>query len=177
MKGSVTDLSVLSIILLAVGISFLFSLAIYNGFESQTMQIVQGNDFFNSTSEVSEGIQSIDSKMRFNYFLIDKLFLIIFVILAGLMLWLARGINTHPFFFIISVFAFMMTILVTWVAQNIYYYFASNSNLSAAANDLPSISTLLNNLPLVITLLFILLTVVMYVSKSENSLSWGLTEQ
>jgi len=176
MKGSVMDLGVLSVLLLAVGVGFLFSLAIYDSFETQTMQVIQNDSFFNSTSGLVEGVQDMDSKMRFTYSLVDKLFLILFIALAGVMLWLARGINTHPFFFVLSVFAFAASVIAAWVVQNIYYYFASNAMLSASANDLPSISTLLGNLPLVVTVLFVLLVVVMYVSKSERGVSWRLDE-
>lgn len=163
MKGSILDLGFLSIAVLGIVFSLLIGLTIYNSFYTNTTQMISSDGELNQTKyDLSTQLGTINSRMQFNFVFFDRVIFIIFIMLYFSTLHFASNLNTHPIYFVSSIFGLMFVTITAWVIQQMYVTATGLSELVSASTTLEYSGLILNNLPKIIVLFFVILAVVMY---------------
>ncbi len=164
MKKGMMDLIVIGFVALSFSIILLISNYAYNTYSDTLFNSLENS----SLNYTISNARQVDSAAKQVYTFYDKLFLVFMIVLLLISLWGAYNINTHPFFFVISVFAFIAALILLWAFQYIFVTIASISILSSSTNQMPVMTYFMNNLPLIGAMYFILLTIVTYTTKRNG---------
>jgi len=171
-KGSVLDLGFLSLIIFSLAFSILFSLTMYNLFYDTTIDMVNADSYLNQSKfDIVNEISLINERMLFNFDFFDKVTFMFFIVLFISTTYFALNLNTHPVYFISSIFTLMIVTFMAWFVQQMYITSVGIDIFTSAGNSLVYITLLLTNLPMIIVLLFIILSVVIYSNVGNGGLN------
>lgn len=133
---------------------------------------VAGSDAFNSTAAGTNATQYLVKGQNvlqlFDVLLILLLFGTFIASIIGAFL-----IPSHPAFFIISFILMLILAAVTTVLSNIYYEFASTTQLAAVANNYPVMNFIFTNLPALFVLATFIIAIVMYGRSRGGGYGYG----
>lgn len=155
-KGSILDIIVGVVLIIAVSIAVLFSHFLIVEFN----QNYSGprHSGFNQTME--EGKQAVE---MFDYGIV--------FVLGGLMLAtiiLAFYIPTHPVMFAFSLIVLIIALLITGIYSNLFIKIATTSQLRSTTNQFPILYHMIENLPVIVLGYGIILTIVMYTAGEKR---------
>lgn len=168
------DLGFLSIIIFSLSFSLLFSFSIYNLFYNETINMVQGDSVLNQSKyDIVNELSGINNRILFNFDFFDKVTFMLFIVLFISTAYFALNLNTHPVYFVASIFTLMLVILISWFVQQMYVTAVGIDVLTLAGNQLTYITLLLVNLPKIIALLFIILSVIIYSNVGKGGFSFA----
>jgi len=157
-KGSVTDLIMVGGIILFFGMIMLIGYKISDEFNTK----IQAHDTVDPMGKTS-------SNRLVSYYpgVIDNSFLLLTIGLCIIALVLAVLVRVHPVFLALYILALAFVIFFCGIFSNIYQEMAANSELTALADNLIFISTVLTYLPLIIGVIGSLLAIIMYKSWQQ----------
>ena len=168
------DLGFLAIIIFSLSFSLLFSLAVYTSFYTNTIDLIQGDSELNQTKyDLENELSIINSRILFNFNFFDKITFMLFIVLFISTSYFALNLNTHPVYFIASIFTFIVVILIAWFIQQMYITAVGIDALTSAGNSLEYINLLMINLPMIIALLFIILAIIIYSNVGKGGLNFA----
>lgn len=152
-KGSSQDLAFIGLLLLVFSISVLIGFKVMGALNTE----------FQASSEVDTYGKAASTELTSKFTgVIDNMFLFLTIGLAIGAIALAALVRIHPIFLVFFIIALIIIIFVSGIMSNIYSEMASNSNLSAEANQLTMISFIMDKLPFIVGIIGILLMIVMY---------------
>lgn len=159
MKGSVTDLPFIMVLVMTLGMVGVIMALILSNVHDVWPVAGQSKDILNV------GIGAMQS--------VDYAVAIIAVGLSIFSIGSALYIRTHPIFFIFSIILLMILVLISAVFTNVMDAFLTAAPIITMANNFPITVTLVRSFPLFCLVIGLIISVVMY-SKSEESSGGGI---
>jgi hypothetical protein len=152
-KGSFADLLYLALVVLVLGIMFTVGWAIFS----------KVNDKFQDNSQISTlGKEMMQSSTDRYVELFDNLFLTVFISMYIASLILAWNVDISPVFFFLSIFIFVLLVIVTASFGNAFWDYSQQTTISGYVDDFNIIPFVFNNLVQVFVVMGFGLMVVMY---------------
>ena len=159
-KGSLQDLIFIGGILLMLSMSVLFGFKFMSEFNSEIQ----------SRTDIPTIAKTNSNELQAFYpGVVDNSFLILTIGLAIGALVLASLVRISPIFLALFLVALLIVILMCGVLSNIYQELADNAQVSAEADQLIFISTIMELLPFLVGIFGGLLAVIMYKSWRTNN--------
>ena len=165
MNRGMMDLIVIGSVALSLAVILLISNYAYNTYSDSLFDSLENS----SLNYTIANARVVDTAAKNVYSAYDKIFLVFMVFLLIISLWGAYNINTHPIFFIASVFSFIIALLLLWVFQYAFATITSISLFNTTTNQMPIINYFMNNLPLIGAMYFLLLTIVTYTTRRGDN--------
>ena len=154
-RGSLADLPLVAGLLLG------FALIVVLGFKF--MAELDDNLQSQPDDLVTSDAKTASTSLRNHYTgIIDNSFLFFTVFLAIATLVLAALVRIHPIFIPFFMIGLVIVIFLSGVVSNIYQEAAANGEISAQADQLTFITTIMNILPFIVGIIGILLMIVQY---------------
>jgi len=157
-KGSFSD------ILYGIVILFIVAFMIILGKFMLGQVVGNLNDSGQIPTETLSGVQQYESRYSNLW---DGIFLFLFVGIMVATLILAFMINSHPIFYMVSVFLFAIFILVATIFKDVFFQLTNESALQATSNTFTIIPFMMNVFPLLILIFSIIIAIVMYTKGGE----------
>jgi hypothetical protein len=158
-KASAQDLIYIAVVLLSFAIICVLGYMIAGEFNTH----VQTTDAFNATN--APNARSSSTQLLGYYpTVMDNMYLFLAVALCIGALLMAAMVRVHPMFIALFFVTWIFIIFVCGMLSNTYQELASNPMISAEANNMIVMSTVMEYLPLFIGVFGIILMVVMYKS-------------
>lgn len=152
-KGTVQDIVFIMGFLLLVSIGVLVGFKVMNEFNDN----VQGNANFDSDAK------AISSRMTGMFpGVIDNSFLFLIIGLSLAAIILAALVRVHPMFLVFFFILLIIIIVLAAVMSNVYQELAANPSLSAEADQLTFISSIMNFLPIILGVIGFIIMIVSY---------------
>jgi hypothetical protein len=153
MKGSITDLVYVLILIFVFGFVAIIANMIYDKYTEQTAL----NPAFNTpqNTEIETNAQTLLTNFDYIY---------VFFIVAMAIIAIASSfwIKTHPIFFFVSIFMLIISIILAAMFGNIFSKAAENDLLSVSVAEYTIIPFVMAHLPTIILLIGALLLVILY---------------
>lgn len=151
-----TPLEILTILLILVSFAILglFGTQVF----SELNDDIQANeDLANITKDTSGDLESIFPAW------VDGAFLLIFVLLIMFVLVAVFMVDTHPIFFVISIILLIGVFIAAMMLANAYNDIASDSTVSAFANEMPFMAFIMKHLVESLVGIGFMMAIVLYV--------------
>jgi len=155
-KGSVLDIIVGVVLIVAVSIAVLFAHFLIVEF-NKNYTGPRDNGFNQTMADGKQAIQIFDYGIVF--------------VLGGLMLAtiiLAFYIPTHPVLFTFSLIVLIIALLITGIYSNLFVKIATTPQLQGTTNQFPVLYHMIKNLPVIVLGYGIILTIVMYTAGKKG---------
>lgn len=151
MKGSMLDILIIGITLLAFSITILVAYVVMVNVQTTMGPQMMGAEAANA---LSQGVAAVQ--------MFDYSFTIIFVGLGLASVIFAFLVPSHPIFIALSVLMLLIDMIVLPQFSNMYESVRGNGTLAASASTFPIMTSIMQNLPLVLAALGSLVMIVMY---------------
>ncbi len=157
-KGSLLDIVFIGIVVLFFGMTVLIGFKFMDELDDR----IQSSDVTNNARA-----RAASSQLRGDYpGVINHTFLFFTVGLAIGALMLAAMVRVHPIFIPLFLIALVFVIFFAGLFSNIYQEIANEPSMTALADELTFIGTILNTLPLIVGIFGTILMIVMYKLRS-----------
>lgn len=150
LKGSVQDIFLIITGILLFAVVSVFALTFMNQLQTTTAGIFGAE----ATAHVTSGVTFFENM---DYMIVFFLFMMFITTLIG-----AFILDTHPIFFVISLFILIFTVIISAQFANMYVEFSQNSELIAAASHYTLTYHVFTNFPTIITIFGFILAIVIY---------------
>lgn len=153
MKGTVLDLIIMMVVLVALSITLIFAYLILD----EMQNTIEADTYLNETINVTfleqgkAGLQVYDT---------GYLFLLVVMGLASIIG--AFMIRTHPILFMASFLLLAFILYLTPIIVNLWYDISTTPELLAVSNQFPTIATVILNFPTIILVLGIAIMIALY---------------
>jgi hypothetical protein len=149
MKG-VIELIIVFIILLVMAIVVIFGHLILTNFRTAANGTLKET----SVDIIDKGITA-----QLTY---DGVFLFMFIGLVVAVIVSGFYIRTNPIFFVVSIFALVIVVMIAGVFTNAFYDFSTNNSISNSAANYPIMRQIFYNLPIIASFLGIAIIIIWY---------------
>lgn len=158
-KGSVFDLVLFMVVILALALIIIMGWRLFNILD----------DEFDNNPDISSNAKTLIQMNKDRYVnLFNGIFLTFFLFLPLALIVGAYFIDTHPVFFIASVFISVFLVLLGGAFSNVYEEISTDPELSSYADDFTFIDFIMENY-VKYTLMVIFLVIIVTYAKNRES--------
>lgn len=157
MKGSILDIIPIMLVLFAVAVVSVFGYLFVDEFSK--MDQINDTVFGEYIDKTKLTLTVFDSAILFLTFMI-----VIGTVIAAFFM------RTHPIFFIIGVMLSVIMIFISAMLTNMFMYFVEAPEITAAANNMPTVVLIMQNLPSIVLIAVVFIFIALYAKRrSERS--------
>lgn len=163
-RGQTDFISLFFVLVVLFGVA-IFAVILFNAYDANIKDNL--NDALTSSTPVdtNANVTEILEQTSGGINMLNPLFPLLLVGLFGFGLVVALMGRSHPVFFFIGLIILAVSIILAVIFSNVYESITETENFSSSAEEFGVMGFIMGHLPLVIFILFIVISVVLYMNK------------